>query len=341
MKTFIGKGVVRKVLAYHSALMLLLLVCLVPLSAHAEPYQCDVSGDDRLGLEEAIYLLQHFSGAFVGGSHEVLDCGEPDFEITASGSLGTDAKRYILCRINEIRSQVALGTIEDDDGSDGGWPVATNMQRMQWDETLATVAQNYADECNFGHNPDRNSDYGVLLGVTGQPSVGENIAARWSSRTTDSAAALAAVETAFSGWNGENDLWHYDTINNSSWASGFGHFTQHVWAATTMVGCGQAWCPGYTWSCDSGCDSLPANLNMVLTVCNFYIAGNWTNYYPYTSGSDVCADDVQTGDSCENGLITPADYDDGLGFACDVNGDNVLGLEELIEALRVLSGHLN
>ena len=327
MKTFFGKGVVRKILAYNSSLMLLLLVCLVPLSAHAEPYQCDVSGDDRLGLEEAIYLLRHFSGAFVGGSHEVLDCGEPDFEITASGSLGTDAKRYILCRINEIRSQVALGTIEDNDGSDGSWPVATNMQRMQWDENLAAVAQNYADECTFAHNSSRGADYALLTGLS-NPMVGENIAARWSSRTTDSAEALTALETAFAGWNGESSLWHYDTINDESWAAGIGHFTQHVWAETTRVGCGQAWCIDDGW-------------NMVFTVCNFYIAGNWTNYYPYTSGSDVCADDVQTGDTCENGLITPADYDDGLGFACDVNGDNVLGLEELIEALRVLSGHLN
>ena len=260
-------------------------------------------------------------------SQEVLDCGEPDFEITASGSLGTEARRYILCRMNEIRSQVALGTIEDDDGSDGGWPVATNMQRMQWDENLAAVAQNYAEECNFGHNSDRNADYAALTGLS-SPMVGENIAARWSSRATDSAEALAAVETAFAGWNGESSLWHYDTINDASWAAGIGHFTQHVWAETTLVGCGQAWCIDNGW-------------NMVFTVCNFYTAGNWTSYHPYTSGSEVCTDELQAGDSCENGLITPADYDDGLGFACDVNGDNALGLEELIEALRVLSGHLN
>ena len=61
MKIFFGNGVLRKVLVYNSSMLLILLmllVCLVPLSAHAEPYQCDVSGDDRLGLEEAIYLLQ-------------------------------------------------------------------------------------------------------------------------------------------------------------------------------------------------------------------------------------------------------------------------------------------
>jgi hypothetical protein len=326
MKTFVGNSFVSKFLAYSSSMILVLLLGLAPLSVHAEPYRCDVSGDDRLGLEEAIYLLQYFSGAFIGGSHEVLDCGEPHFEITESGNLGMEAKRYILCRMNEIRSQVALGTISDD-GTNGAWPVATNMKRMQWDENLATVAQNYADECNYAHNSSRGTDYATLTGLSG-PAVGENIAARWSSATTDSANALAALESAFTGWNGENDLWHYDTINTSSWDSGFGHFTQHVWADTTRVGCGQAWCLDGGW-------------NMVFTVCNFYTAGNYWNRYPYESGSEVCTEDYQAGDTCENGLITPADYREGLGFECDVDGDNALGLEELIEALKIISGHLN
>lgn len=338
MKTFVGNGVVTNFFVNSSLMTLVLLVSLAPLSAHAEPYQCDVSGDDRLGLEEAVYLLQHFSGAFAGGSHEVLDCGEPDFEITESGDLSVDAKRYILCRMNEIRSQVALGTIIDD-GTDGTWPVATNMKRMKWDENLATVAQNYADECNYGHNSSRGTDYAVLSGLIG-PAVGENIAAQWTTGSLGSASALMSLESAFSGWNGENDLWHYDTINNSSWGTGFGHFTQHVWAVTTNVGCGQAWCPGGTWSCASGCDTIPSSWNMVFTVCNFYTAGNYWGQSPYESGIDVCTEDLQAGDTCENGLITPADYQDGLGFECDINGDNALGLEELIEALKILSGHL-
>jgi len=40
----------------------------------------------------------------------------------------------------------------------------------------------------------------------------------------------------------------------------------------------------------------------------------------------------------ENGLITPADYDVGIPFECDVNGDERIGLEEVINALRILSG---
>lgn len=326
MKKKFTKNFVSKYSAYGSLMLLMSLLHLAVTPIHAEPYQCDISGDGRLGLEEAIYILRDYSGAFVGGSSEVLDCGEPDFEITESGNLSTDAKRYILCRVNEIRSQVALGTIEDD-GENTYWPVATNMKRMQWDNDLATVAQNYASQCVYGHNPDAGS-------------VGENIAISWWGGPLGPNFALGALEGAFSGWNGENDDWHYDTINDTSWDTGFGHFTQHVWADTTMVGCGQAWCPAGTWSCADGCEETSSSNNMVFTVCNFYIAGNWTDYFPYSSGSEVCTEDFQAGDICENGLITPANYHDGLGFECDVNGDNALGLEELIEALKILSDQL-
>lgn len=323
MKNILSTAIGSKASVYAISLGLFLLVNLSALSVFGEPYQCDVNGDDTLGIEEAIYVLQSFSGALTGGSHEILDCGDPNFEIAESGNLSTKAKRYILCRMNEIRSQVALGMIADDD-TDEYWPVAANMTRMQWDKNLATVAQNYANECNYGHNSSRGTDYAALTDLNG-PAVGENIAARWSSRVTDSSEALTALETAFTGWNGENDLWHYDTINTESWNTGFGHFTQHVWADTTRVGCGQAWCLDDGW-------------NMVFTVCNFYTAGNYWNSYPYVSGGDVCSEDMQAGDTCENGLITPENYTVGLDYECDVNGDNLLGLEELIAALRVVTG---
>ena len=182
----------------------------------------------------------------------------------------------------------------------------------------------------------------VILTGLEDPPVGENIAAQWTSGPLGSPAAIAALESAFSGWNGEHDLWHYDTINNNSWNSGIGHFTQHVWADTLEVGCAQAWCPAGTWSCDSSinCSGISSSWNMIYTVCNFYVAGNWWAAYPYVAGSDVCTEDFQAGDTCENGLITPADYHSGFDFECDVNGDGTMGLEELLEALQIISGHL-
>lgn len=327
-KTPERKGIGSKFCLTFSIFLTVLWIISVPLSIQAASYQCDVNSDNRLGLEETINFLQELSGAFTEGRFEILDCGEPNFEITSSGALSADAKGYILCRMNEIRSQVALGTIMDD-GTNGFYPVATNMQRMQWDKDLATVAQNYASGCNYEHNPDRESDYAVLTGLI-SPAVGENIAATGISWTIDSAAAVTAIQTAFSGWNGENSNWYYDTINEASWEANIGHFTQNVWADTTKVGCGQAWCPG----------DYPdrPDLNMIFTVCNYHTAGNYWDHYPYQAGSEVCTEDMQSGDTCENGLISPSNYNTGLDFECDVSGDGLLGLEELIDALQVLSG---
>ncbi len=333
------RGTFQKII-YPLPVVVMMLTFMSPLTGSADPYPCDVNGDQKLGLEEALYILQDFSGAFAADSDEVLDCGEPDFTIIESGNLSIAAKRYILCRINEIRSQLALGTIADD-GTNGQWPVAANMKRMKWNADLATVAQNYASQCVYGHNDNRGLDYGALTGMP-DPSVGENIAAQWTSGSLGSSAAIAALQSAFSGWNGEHDLWHYDTINNNSWNSGIGHFTQHVWADTIEVGCGQAWCPSYTWSCDPSinCTGISNSWNLIYTVCNFYIAGNWWGAYPYESGGEVCTEGLEAGDSCENGLITPADYHSGIDFECDVNGDGRMGLEELVEALQIISGHL-
>ncbi len=291
-------------------------------------YQCDINDDQRLGLAETIYFLQTISGTPAGGAGTVLSCGEPAYDIPGSGILNPDAQRYILCRMNQIRSETALG-VTPDDGSSGFYPVAADMQRMRWDEDLATVAREYAAQCAYGHNPNRHNDFAELTGIVG-PRVGENIAGTGISWTIGSTEAVAAIETAFNNWNGESTLWHYDTINDDSWAAGIGHFTQNIWAATTRVGCGQAWCPnGYPGN---------SNFNLLFTVCNFYPAGNYSGQYPYQSSTEVCTTASPPENTCENGLVTPVDYDAGISFECDVNGDERIGLEEVINALRTLSG---
>jgi hypothetical protein len=308
-------------------LTILVFVSLIHGTASSAGYPCDVDGDGRLGLEEAIGFLREISGYPAEGPETVLDCGEPEYDIPGSGMLGADAKRYLLCKTNEIRSQVALGTVVDD-GTDGFWPTATDMQRMRWDENLAAVAQQHADRCVYEHNDGRDGDYAALTGI-GNPAVGENIAAYGISWTIGPSEAVHAIERALSGWNGEHDLWHYDTINNASWATGYGHFTQNVWAETTRIGCGQAWCP----------DGWPGGgYNMIFTVCNYYIAGNWWGEYPYRSGDEVCSEGMMPGDTCENGLIVPEGYGTGIAFPCDVDGDGEVGLGEVIDALRTLTG---
>lgn len=50
-------------------------------------------------------------------------------------------------------------------------PTASKMMELLWDSNLESVAQNYAGQCYWGHNPNRNTQAGE--------SVGENLAA-WS-----------------------------------------------------------------------------------------------------------------------------------------------------------------
>ncbi|MBE0586085.1 MAG: CAP domain-containing protein [Desulfofustis sp.] len=305
-----------------------LIVYILSPSLLSAGYQCDINGDYRLGLAETIAFLQTISGANAEGPETVLICGTPTYDITASGILNPAAQHYILCRMNQIRSETALG-LTPDNGSSDFYPLAADMQRMRWDENLATVARLYAAQCIFEHNSNRHDDYAGLTGIV-DPVVGENIAGTGISWTIGSTEAVEAIEAAFDGWNDESTLWYYDTMNDNSWAAGIGHFTQNVWASSTRVGCGQAWCPNR--SLDG------SNYNVIFTVCNFYPTGNYWGHYPYQSSSEVCSNASPPDNTCENGLVTPNDYDAGIPFECDVNGDERIGLEEVINALRILSG---
>lgn len=307
-------------------------------TASAGFYKCDVDGDSKLGLGEMIYYLQEISGLLAGGRLETMECGEPVADITNPGTLSSEAKRYILCQLNAVRSRTALGQSPAYGGGDH--PVATNMQRLQWDENLAAVASNYADNCNYSHNGNRTDEYASLL--ANPPSglyVGENI---YASSVSPSAFSYIwsgdnyGIAGAEISWSSESANWVYgSTYNNSSCPGGdnvCGHYTQNVWARTTKVGCGY-------YNCTSGLTN--ASNMKTFVVCNFETGGNYSDRSVYLSGStvdDVCNEETGPGDSCENGLITPVGYSSGIAFECDINGDGLLGLEEVVNALAVITG---
>ena len=306
----------------------------------AQTYACDVDGDGVLGLAEAINILQDLGGFFAGGQYESLECGSPTAEITNPGTLSQDAKRYLLCQLNAVRSRTALGQSPASGG--GTHPVATNMQRLMWDEDLATVASNFAAQCNYTHNSSRTSEYRALL--TDPPAelyVGENIYASsvdpsvfsyiWSGDNY----GIAGAETS---WSSESEFWTHDTTYGSSECDTgevCGHYTQNVWAKTTKVGCGYH-------NCEEGL--VGASGFHTFVVCNFAQGGNSGSKSVYLSGThitDVCSEEINPSDGCENGLITPDDYSSGVAYECDIDGDDIRGMEELLEALRVISGYLS
>jgi pathogenesis-related protein 1 len=152
----------------------------------------------------------------------------------------------------------------DDDGDDGdggadepegldGTTAAHNQVRaahgvdpLSWDPELAAIAQGWAEQCVdfmdpiglIDHNPGRSDTY--------PDYVGENVFG--SSGPTSGLDAVAL-------WVAEEANYDYETNQCSGVC---GHYTQVVWAATTMVGCGIHTCPGLTYGHSIVCNYAPA-----------------------------------------------------------------------------------
>ncbi|XP_078588098.1 uncharacterized protein LOC144869084 isoform X2 [Branchiostoma floridae x Branchiostoma japonicum] len=153
-------------------------------------------------------------------------------------------------------------------------PTATNMEYMEWDDSLATIAQDWADGCDFAHNSNRGDNYAG--------SVGENIYAGTGSYTAGS----------------ETENWHSEvsdyTYSSNSCRSGAvcGHYTQVVWATSKKLGCGVKLC--------STLDTVNwSNANLV--VCNYAPAGNFVGRKPYISGTP-CTQCANGNDNCSDKL---------------------------------------
>ncbi len=224
----------------------------------------------------------------------VLDCGVPTGNITNPGTLNQEAKDYLLCQHNEVRSKLALGQIQ---GNSDMLPLATNMQRLAWEDDLAIVASNWAATCNWGHNPNRNDEYTTLVGGSSTLSVGENLYV--TSLDPSIFDNPSGITGAVPAWESQGSDWSYGTGATGSCSNECSNFTQVIWAETTMVGCGYAYCP-------DGLTDPNFSWGKTIVVCNYRTQGN-TGAAPYIQGTeyaDVCTDDIQPGDTCQNGLIT-------------------------------------
>ncbi len=171
----------------------------------------------------------------------------------------------IVDKFNEKRSIVAQGL--ETRGLSGPQPAAANMVALQWDETLAKVAQDYADQCIssgalIDHNGGRSADYEAL---GGSGYVGENI---YGSTGLSSTAGLAL--DSIDSWYDE--VADYDFATDTC-AGVCGHYTQVVWANTSLVGCAYVHCPSVTYS--------------YIILCNFWLGGNYAGEALYETG-DAC-----------------------------------------------------
>jgi hypothetical protein len=121
-------------------------------------------------------------------------------------------KTELLRKHNELRNRVASG-------QQSRQPSATNMQEMIWDESLGTLAQNYANTCPGTHNPNRSG-------------AGENLYWKMTSSDSLNVDLTAGVQS----WYDEVSKFSSSSVSPFRFSSGTGHYTQVVWATSNRLG---------------------------------------------------------------------------------------------------------
>ncbi|XP_060792804.1 peptidase inhibitor 16-like isoform X2 [Neoarius graeffei] len=154
-----------------------------------------------------------------------------------SGQLTVEQQEEILDLHNQYRGMVS--------------PEAADMLHMTWNESLALVAQSYAVQCSWEHNPDATQ-------------LGENLFITTSQ---------LSINKAMANWFDERANYDYDS--DSCLLNMCGHYTQIVWAKSKTVGCGARVC------------ETVQNLDFegaTILVCNYYPQGNIEGVQPYEKG---------------------------------------------------------
>ena len=132
-------------------------------------------------------------------------------------------KQEILDKHNELRAKVA-------NGNEDGQPSATNMNKLIWDDELASNAQLWADQCKFDHDPNRET-------IKYNGPIGQNLATAmksWNDMEWE-------LSKKIQDWYDEVKDWPAANVGafSTTGATGvIGHYTQLVWAETKRIGCG-------------------------------------------------------------------------------------------------------
>ncbi|XP_033625747.1 peptidase inhibitor 16-like [Asterias rubens] len=163
------------------------------------------------------------------------------------------------------------------------------MEYMEWDDTLATHAQQYSDMCIWAHGfPDVN--------ITPFNPVGQNLWNAGPVTESDRPNPAYVVQS----WFNERDYYDY---SSGTCDDGYdcGHYTQVVWHSSSAVGCGLTFCPTASETEDT---------NIMLVVCHYGEAGNYAGEKPYTSGTPCtkCASGI--GQCYENNCRPCSDPND-------------------------------
>ena len=136
-------------------------------------------------------------------------------------------------------------------GEESGLPQASDMNELRWDEKLADLAQRWADQCKFGHDP-KTGRLGITWKltvtklfiplflcsrITGEhPKVGQNI--YFNYKFGEHASSRVPLGKAFFKWVAEKEAFLRQNGEVGRFTGSLkssGHFTQAIWGRTRTV----------------------------------------------------------------------------------------------------------
>ncbi|XP_065188514.1 uncharacterized protein LOC135819267 [Sycon ciliatum] len=246
-------------------------------SGHQHSGDGSSSGDGHSGGGEDKQPDQGGSGEHhEGGGSQPEEGGHGRDEQPAADGLSEEETKVLLESHNRVRANVSPAPCDP-------------LPELHYDsDRLGKMAQSYAEQCQFHHNPElklyNNPELKSYNDPTSSPgstshTVGENMyMTTLIGDHPDEAVVSWADEAAF-----------YDASTGACIAElQCRHYTQIVWSATRFVGCGTAVCAASTtedYPFDA--DRFP---EARLVVCNYSPSGNVRGKIPY----EVCDEQNST-----------------------------------------------
>ncbi|XP_047436783.1 C-type lectin domain family 18 member A-like [Mugil cephalus] len=189
-----------------------------------------------------LFVLLFLLAPFTSANRTVAEA--PDLQRLLTAGLGVKQHSLIVAQHNRLRSRVK--------------PMAANMQKMEWNEELATLAKERASLCHADSSLPHSSSF---------RHVGWN--------THLSVSGVASSSDIIDGWfeEGNNFVYLSGRCRGNATCQ---HYTQLVWATSSHLGCANHLCQrdGDIWE---------------TFVCAYYPGGNWEVngrlVTPYKSGS--------------------------------------------------------
>jgi len=205
------------------------------------------------------------------------DCANKMFDPNVQ--LNDAGKQLLLDKHNELRRRVAKG---EENNANFPQPGASDMRKLKWNDELATIAQRWTDQCNFGHDDDRNKADGTR--------VGQNMYIGFNSQQQDETAVNNGLANPVTSWYNEvsDPGFNAADISPFVFSYGAGHYTAVVWAETEEVGCGVTYYEEDNW-------------RKTLVACNYAIGGNMQGGTMYNTDGSPC-DNCPAGYTCDDGL---------------------------------------